>query len=284
VRLLVCGTLVLILSLPLLAQSSETGGDSDDNPMPANAPRAQPVAGIGDPGASQDAEAAREKLLKASDQIDLMETNAEATKQAVDGMKADLAKIEDANTALKEQVSTLQDTVAKQQDEIDKMEANQAKERQALIDEVSALLAEKSGTHHHVADTEDAPPAPKKHVADDSDSTSSTATTDSSLAPPSDATPSGPVKMPPTASADDSASASTAASLDAASSTPPATPHPHKGYYHVVAPHETLSLICEAYRDHGVNVTVAQVRRANGLTSKSSLKVGQKLFIPKPGA
>jgi LysM repeat protein len=33
-----------------------------------------------------------------------------------------------------------------------------------------------------------------------------------------------------------------------------------------------------------VNVTVAQVRRANGLTAKSTLKTGQKLFIPKPGA
>jgi regulator of replication initiation timing len=280
--------------LPVLAQSSETGGDSDDNPMPAHAPRAQAVTGIGDPGASQDAEAAREKLLKASDQIDLMETNAETTKQAVDGMKADLAKIEDANTALKEQVSTLQDTVTKQQDEIAKMQANQAKERQALIDEVSALVAEKSGTHHHLSDTEDTPPAPKRHVAEDSaaastpDSASDTPTphhdAPASLAPPADDKPSGPVKMPHDASADDGTSASTAASLDAASATPPATPHPRKGYYHVVAPHETLSLICEAYRDHGVKVTVAQIRHANGLTAHSELKVGQKLFIPKPGA
>jgi TolA-binding protein len=280
VRLLVCGTLVLILSLPLLAQSSETGGDSADN-----AP---------DPGASQDAEAAREKLLKASDQIDMMETNAETTKQAVDGMKAELSKIEDANTALKEQVSTLQDTVTKQQDEIARMQADQEKERQALIDEVSSLVAEKSTTHHHITapatDDDSTPaPAPKKHVTEDStsdDSTPSPAAHDTaaSLAPPSDDTPSGPVKMPPSAGTDDSISASTAASLDAASATPPATPHPRKGYYHVVAPHETLSLICEAYRDHGVNVTVAQIRHANGLTSKSTLKTGQKLFIPKPGA
>ena len=255
-----------------------------------NSPKAQPVGAIDDPGASQDAEAAREKLLKASDQIDLMETNAETTKQAVNGMKADLARIEDENTALKQQVSTLQDTVTKQQDEIDKMEAAREKERQALIDEVSSLVAEKSVTHHHVADTEDTPPAPKKHVADDdatADTASDTPATHdaaASLAPPSDDTPSGPVKMPPATSADDSTSASTAASLDAASATPAATPHPRKGYYHVVAPHETLSLICAAYRDHGVNVTVAQVRRANGLTSKSTLKTGQKLFIPKPGA
>jgi regulator of replication initiation timing len=280
VRLLVCGTLLLVLSLPLLAQSSETGGDSEDNPSTANARRAQPVGAIDDPGASQDAEAAREKLLKASDQIDLMETNAEATKQAVDGMKAGLVKIEDENTALKQQVSTLQDTVTRQQDEIDKMEANRAKERQALIDEVSSLVAGKTATHHHIADTDETPPAPKKHVTDDSASDSTTATDASTpLAPPPDPSTSGPVKMPPSASADDS----TASTPDAASTTPPATPHPRKGYYHVVAPHETLSLICQAYRDHGVNVTVTQIRHANGLTSKSTLKAGQKLFIPKPG-
>ena len=41
-------------------------------------------------------------------------------------------------------------------------------------------------------------------------------------------------------------------------------------------------MICEAYRDHGVNVTVSEVRKANGLAPKSTLKTGQKLFIPKP--
>jgi regulator of replication initiation timing len=276
VRLLVCGTLLIVLSLPLLAQSSETGGDSDNSPSP----RAQPAGAIDDPGASQDAEAAREKLLKASDQIELAETNAEATRQAVDGMKAKLTKIEDANTALKLQVSTLQDTVTKQQDEIDKMQADRAKERQALIDEVSSLVAGKTATHHHIADTDDTPPAPKKHVADDS-AADPTTTPDAvaALTPPPDPSASGPVKMPSSASAENSTTATT----DDAPATPPATPHPHKGYYHVVAPHETLSLICQAYRDHGVNVTVAQIRHANGLTSKSTLKAGQKLFIPKPG-
>jgi LysM repeat protein len=82
--------------------------------------------------------------------------------------------------------------------------------------------------------------------------------------------------MPPTPD-------STTATTDATTTPPPSPSHPRKGYYHVVAPHETLSLICEAYRDHGVNVTVAEIRHANGLSSKSSLKVGQKLFIPKPG-
>ena len=59
-------------------------------------------------------------------------------------------------------------------------------------------------------------------------------------------------------------------------------PKPQKGYYHVVASGETLTLICEAYRENGVNVTVSQIRKANGLTNNSVLKPGQKLFIPKP--
>jgi LysM repeat protein len=56
-----------------------------------------------------------------------------------------------------------------------------------------------------------------------------------------------------------------------------------KGYYHVVASGETLTLISAAYRQNGVNVTVAEIQKANGLTDKSVLRIGQKLFIPKPG-
>ena len=41
-------------------------------------------------------------------------------------------------------------------------------------------------------------------------------------------------------------------------------------------------MICTAYRQNGIKVTVSQIRKANGLTEKSVLQVGQKLFIPKP--
>jgi LysM repeat protein len=64
---------------------------------------------------------------------------------------------------------------------------------------------------------------------------------------------------------------------------PPPAPKKQRGYFHVVAPGETVPLIAEAYRDQGVKVTAAQIRRANGLTPDSELKAGQKLFIPKPG-
>jgi LysM repeat protein len=42
-------------------------------------------------------------------------------------------------------------------------------------------------------------------------------------------------------------------------------------------------MICNAYKDNGVNVTVAEVRKANGIAEGGGVKAGQKLFIPKPG-
>ena len=270
-RLLLFALLSLGLVLPVVAQSQETGEGGDEN-----APRAQPAGPLGDPGASQDEEAAREKLLKAADQIDLMETNAESIKASMDGMKTQLAQLADDNTALKAQVSTLQDTITRQQDELNKVEAGRAKERQALIDEVSDLMADKPHHAHAVADEGDASPTPKKH---DDDAAPAAKKETASLTPPADSSQ-------PVPSSDGPAPASEVASTPVAAPpvTPAATVHPRKGYYHVVAPHETLSLICGAFRDRGVQVTVAQIRHANGLTSKSELKVGQKLFIPKPSA
>jgi regulator of replication initiation timing len=222
-------------------------------PLPAQVP---------DPGASQDEEAAREKLLKAADQIDLMEGNAEATKTAVEGMKTDLARLRDENAALKLQISSLQDAVQK-------LEDDRTKEGQVLLDEVARLVASKNS-----APAEDRPVSKKKkEVEEDAPS----------LAPPPDAPTSGPTNPAESAGASDSpaTTADNASSSDAAEDAP--KPKPHKGYEHVVAPHETLTMICAAYRDQGVKVTVAEIRRANGMTEKSTLKVGQKLFIPKPG-
>jgi len=293
VRLIVLFFSLGCLSLPLAAQMADTGGDSDDSST-AGAPRALPANTGGDdeegtgasrsqiagPGAVQDEEDAREKLLKAANQIDLMESNSEANKATLDSIHTQLAKLEDTNTALKLQVSTLQDTVQQQQDALDRMQADRLKERQALIDEVSALVAEKSSTHHahHVEDE-----APTASASDETDATPPPHPKKEhteSLTPPPDADASGPVTSPPAASADDSSSAHD----DTPAPAPTETPRPHKGYMYVVKSHETLSLIVDAYRDQGIKVTVAQVRKANGLTSKSVLHVGQKLFIPKPGA
>jgi DNA polymerase III gamma/tau subunit len=210
------------------------------------------AASAQDPGAQQDAEAAREKLLKASDQLDMIQSNSESTRIAVDAMKADVAKLQSDNATLKQQLSDLQAA-------FDQSEASRAKERQVLLDEVAKMVtASKSGgvsksapKHHAAAST--APPSPTPPVEK---------TTDASTAPASQPAADGSPAVPESGAVE--------------------TPRPMKGYYHVVESGETLRLICSAYRQHGINVTVAEVEKANGLTDKSVLKAGQKLFIPKP--
>jgi regulator of replication initiation timing len=215
----------------------------------------------------QDAEAAREKILKASDQIDLMETNSEATKTAVDAMKTQIAKLQDDNTALKQQLADLQAA-------FDKAEAAHDQERQTMIDEVAKLVASnKSGTKttsHKKEITADIPVKAPEPDADTEKKPAAAAHETPAAADPA----SGANITPSTASTPASAGATT-------DDTPP--PKPQKGYYHIVATGETLTLICTAYREQGIKVTVGAIQKANGLSEKSVLKVGQKLFIPKPG-
>jgi LysM repeat protein len=200
-----------------------------------------------DPGIAQDTEAAREKLLKAADELDMIQANSESNKAAVDAMKAELGKLEADNADLKQQVAAMQ---AK----LDAEAADRAKERQSLVEDVAALVAAKAGAEGHAA---------KHHVADEGAAESSPADGDG-----------------PTAHHETIAEAD-APTGDKPDKIPPA--HPQKGYYYTVQRGDTLAMICAAYRDEGVKVTTAQVRKANGLTATSELKAGEKLFIPKPG-
>jgi LysM repeat protein len=231
--------------------------------LPGRAQVPDPGTVQNDPAVQQDAEAAREKLLKAADQLDMIQSNAETTKSAVDAMKLEVTQLQADNAALKQQLADLQAA-------FDKSEAARAKERQVLLDEVADLIKSSKGAapvkHHHTDDT----------VADDTTTEVHHPAPDSVPAPTSggggEADSTGPVTTP----------GALEPPVDSSQPTPP-PPQPRKGYYHVVESGETLSMICAAYRDEGVPVTVAQVKKANGLTSKSVLKVGQKLFIPKPG-
>jgi len=210
-----------------------------------------------DPGSRQDAEAAREKLLKAEDDLENIQANSEATKTSVDGMKNDVATLQATVTRLQNDNASLQLQLTQMQAAFDQYKEQQLKSRQKLIDDVAGLIAAskvtgKSGKKKTDADTDAATPAKP------ADSTP----TPSNLAPPPDNS-----QPPSTASIDN---------------TPP-PPKPQKGYYHVVAPGETLTMICNAYKENGVNVTVAEVRKANGISENGGVKAGQKLFIPKPG-
>lgn len=222
-----------------------------------------------DPGAQQDAEAAREKLLKAADQLDNIQANSETTRSSVDGMKADVTKLQGDITKLQADNASLRQQVADLQAALDKEEAARVKDRQALIDNVADLIASNKSAGG-------AKTTPKKKTTTAVPDTASSETSTPS-------TPS-PHPAPNTETAPSTSSSSTGTASGSLTPPPDTTPvKPQKGYYHVVAGGETLTLICEAYKQQGVNVSVSQVRKANGLTDKSVLKVGQKLFIPKPG-
>jgi murein DD-endopeptidase MepM/ murein hydrolase activator NlpD len=55
----------------------------------------------------------------------------------------------------------------------------------------------------------------------------------------------------------------------------PADNHKGRGVYHTVKRGETLYRICKTY-----GVSVEEVMRANGITDPTSIKVGQKIWIP----
>ena len=206
-----------------------------------------------DPGAQQDAEAAREKILKASDQIDMIQSNSETTRIALENMKADIAKLQSENTTLKQQLSDMQAA-------FDKAEAKHVAERQIVLDEVGKMVAAGKGS--------DVSKKKKNNPI------ATTTTGDS----PVTKTPDGETAAVGTADAPNAPATAKSGATDT-NSTAPKT---QKGYYHIVENGETLTLICTAYRQQGVNVTITEIQKANGLTDKSVLKVGQKLFIPKP--
>jgi LysM repeat protein len=227
------------------------------------------------PGAQQDAEAAREKLLKAADQLDNIQANSEATKLSVDGMKTDITKLQASITQLETENATLKQQLADTQTALDQFKAEQLKARQTLIDNVADMLAAKKGTDSSKPAKKKKEPALEEDAGAAPETSSPVKKTNtevhtSSLAPPPDSN---------SLSSNGAGSGDTASAEESA----PAPVKPHKGYYHVVASGETLALICSAYRDNGVKVTVSEIRKANGLTEDSVLKVGQKLFIPKPG-
>nr|HEX4141049.1 LysM peptidoglycan-binding domain-containing protein [Candidatus Methylacidiphilales bacterium] len=213
-----------------------------------------------DPGAAQDAEAQREKLLKASDELANIQANSENTRAAVDGMKTDVTTLQQNVTALQNENAALKQQIADLQAAFEQYKADQERGRLQLINNVAGMIAngEKSTRKKKTVDEETSAPASTTQAG--TEVHSSLASPAPSLAPPPD---------------NPSASAS--------NDTPPPAPKKEKGYYHTVARGETVSIIAAAYRDAGVKVTSSQIRKANGLTPESVLTPGQKLFIPKPG-
>lgn len=83
------------------------------------------------PGAAEDAEAERRKILKAADQVDRMDS-------AVEEMKARIASLEKLLEDMKQQSNSLRESLAS-------ATAKAEKEKQSLLEEVAKMLAEMKG-------------------------------------------------------------------------------------------------------------------------------------------
>ena len=195
----------------------------------------------------------------------MIESNSEATKTTLDGMKADIAKLQAENTTLKQQLADMQAA-------FEKAEAAHVAERQILLDEVSKMVA--SGKSSGASK----PSVKKKNSPAETNASATLPPTkpldgETAAVGTGFATNAVATAAPPPATANNNSDTT---------ETDSAAPKTQKGYYHIVESGETLTLICTAYRQQGVNVTISEIQKANGLTEKSVLRVGQKLFIPKP--
>lgn len=95
------------------------------------------------PGAAEDAEAERRKILKAADQVDRMDA-------AVEDMKARISSLEKVLEELKQQSNSLKESLAS-------AAAQSKKEKDSLLEEVSKMIAERKAKEGAAAP---APPKP----------------------------------------------------------------------------------------------------------------------------
>ena len=95
-----------------------------------------------DPGATQDAEAARLKLLRAADQIEVIQASGEANAAQVATLKAEIEQQRMELDAAKAQLATLKADNASLREALEKLDAARAAERKALLDEVSKIVAD----------------------------------------------------------------------------------------------------------------------------------------------
>ena len=112
------------------------------------------------PGASEDAEAERRKILKAADQVDRMDSSVEEMKTRIASLEKLLEDVKQQSNSLKESLAS---TTAKAE-----------KEKQTLLEEVSKMLAEmKAKEKSAPAETKPAPREGYEHTVAKGDTLSS---------------------------------------------------------------------------------------------------------------
>lgn len=97
------------------------------------------------PGAAEDAEAERRKILKAADQVDRMDA-------AVEDMKARISSLEKVLEELKQQSNSLKESLVS-------AAAQSKKEKDSLLEEVSKMIAERKAKEGSAAPAPPNPPS-----------------------------------------------------------------------------------------------------------------------------
>ena len=122
-------------------------------------------ANAANPAQQEDARIEREKVLRAADQIEIILPQIESLKTEVQTLKAQVDRLQLENATLKKSLSTL--------------ETSRTKEREALLDEVSKILADsgsskatlKTPTKNSVATTTNHTSLPKSAITTTNETT-----------------------------------------------------------------------------------------------------------------
>lgn len=121
--------------LPLALACVLVAGAMPAQPLPAQ-----------DPGAAQDAEADRKKLLKAADQIDLLQQGVDSQAQQITGLRAQVDQARTELDAQKAQLAALRADNDSLRAALKQLDDARAEERKVLLDQVARIVAD-SGKH-----------------------------------------------------------------------------------------------------------------------------------------
>ncbi len=97
-----------------------------------------------DPGAREDEKAARQKLLRAADQVDTLQATVESLTSQIADLKMTIGQHQSDLDALRTQLASLKDENASLRAALAKLDAARAEERKTLLDEVGKIVAEGS--------------------------------------------------------------------------------------------------------------------------------------------
>lgn len=110
-----------------------------------------------DPGAAEDAREERLKILKAADQVEVIQHATEAMRGEVESLKSELVRLREENASLSRDIAMLKSA-------LEKSEAARVKEREVLLAEVGKLVAATPKNGSAAADTKktDVPPSSRE--------------------------------------------------------------------------------------------------------------------------